>query len=65
MSLTHVSRQRTRFEKSKRYPEIDTRFGATDETENNRGTARHDDLDSGSPAGIRGSEFVNSRDSDQ
>jgi hypothetical protein len=60
--LTHVSRQRTRLEESKRCPEIDTRFVATDETENNRGIVRHGDFYPVCLSVIKGSAFVNSRE---
>jgi hypothetical protein len=39
--LKYISRQRIRLEESKRCSEIDTRFVATDEIENKRGTVRH------------------------
>jgi hypothetical protein len=53
--LKHVSRQRTRLEKSKRCPETETRFVATDETQNNRGTATHGDFYEGRVTVIKGS----------
>jgi hypothetical protein len=58
--LKHVSRQRTRLEESKHFPEIGTRFVATDETEQNRGTVRHGDFYPGRVTVKKGSGFVNS-----
>jgi hypothetical protein len=58
--LKHVSRQRTRLEESKRCPEIETQFVATDEREKNRGTVRHGDFCEGRLTIIKGSGFVDS-----